>query len=87
MVRRGAEVKKLDTTRPVTAAASGGLTTPKNVGFAVDVIGMNYQVNNYDNVHKYFPNTPVTSSEDASELHRSPRHECLYQRGTDRLCQ
>ena len=67
MVRRmSAEVKKLDTTRPVTAAASGGLTTPKNVGFAVDVIGMNYQVNNYDNVHKYFPNTPITSSEDAS---------------------
>ena len=67
MVRRmSAEVKKLDTTRPVTAAASGGLTTPKNVGFAVDVIGMNYQATNYDNVHKYFPNTPITSSEDAS---------------------
>ncbi len=67
LVRRmSAVVKTLDTTRPVTAAASGGLGSAKNVGHAVDVIGMNYQVWNYDKVHQDFPNTPITSSEDAS---------------------
>ena len=67
MVRRmSAIVKKLDTTRPVTAAASGGLLSARNVAHAVDVIGMNYQVANYDKVHQAFPDVPVTSSEDAS---------------------
>jgi beta-galactosidase len=67
MVRRmAAVIKNYDTTRPVTAAASGGLNTPKNVAHAVDVIGMNYMVGSYDEVHKLFPHTPVTSSEDGS---------------------
>lgn len=69
MVRRmNAVVKTLDTTRPVTAAASGGLLSPINVAHAVDVIGMNYQSNNYDKVHEVFPKVPVTSSEDVSCL-------------------
>ncbi|MEI6753424.1 MAG: beta-galactosidase GalA [Paludibacter sp.] len=69
LVRRmSAHVKTLDTTRPVTAAASGGLSSPKNVAHAVDVIGMNYQSRNYDKIHETYPNTPITSSEDASAL-------------------
>lgn len=67
MVRRmSAVVKSLDTTRPVTAAANGGLFTAKNVANAVDVIGLNYQSKLYDKVHEAFPNTPVFSSEDGS---------------------
>jgi len=67
LVRRmSAHVKTLDTTRPVTAAASGGLSSPKNVAHAVDVIGMNYQSRNYDKIHETYPNIPITSSEDAS---------------------
>jgi beta-galactosidase len=67
LVRRmSAHVKMMDTTRPVTAAASGGLSSPKNVAHAVDVIGMNYQSRNYDKIHETYPNTPITSSEDAS---------------------
>ena len=67
MVRRmTAIVKKMDTARPVTAAANGGFFTPKNVCHAVDVIGMNYYSHLYDSVHKAFPNTPLTSSEDGS---------------------
>ena len=67
LVRRmSAHVKKMDTTRPVTAAASGGLSSPQNVAHAVDVIGMNYQSHNYDKIHETYPNTPITSSEDAS---------------------
>lgn len=67
MVRRmTAVVKILDTSRPVTAAANAGLSSPLNVAHAVDVIGMNYQADSYDYVHKTFPKTPVISSEDGS---------------------
>ncbi len=69
MVRRmRAFVRTLDTTRPVTAAASGGLFTPINVSNAVDVVGFNYQINSYENFHKQHPHTPMTSSEDVSGL-------------------
>ena len=69
MVRRmNAEVKKLDTTRPVTAAMSGGLFSSLNVSHAVDVMGFNYQVRDYDRFHKENPKLPITSSEDASGL-------------------
>jgi beta-galactosidase len=84
LVRRmTAHVKKLDTTRPVTAAASGGLLSPKNVAHAVDVIGMNYQSRNYDKVHETYPNTPITSSEDASAYmvrgeYVTDKKQCLH---------
>lgn len=67
MVRRmAAAVKRLDTTRPVTAAMSGGSGTPINVSMAVDVVGFNYQQGSYDGFHKGHPNQPITSSEDTS---------------------
>lgn len=69
MVRRmSAWVKKLDVTRPVTAAASGGLFTPINVSHAVDVVGFNYQQGGYENFHKQHPEKAITSSEDVSGL-------------------
>lgn len=69
MVRRMSNVvKTLDTSRPVTAAQSGGLFTPINVSHAVDVVGFNYQQGGYENYHKQFPNKPITSSEDVSGL-------------------
>jgi beta-galactosidase len=69
MVRRmNAEVKKLDTTRPVTAAMSNGLFTSLNVSHAVDVMGFNYQIKDYDKFHAEHPNLPITSSEDVSGL-------------------
>ena len=67
MVRRmSAEVKKLDTSRPVTAAMSDGFNSLKSVAYAVDVAGFNYQINEYDRFHKANPTIPLTSSEDAS---------------------
>jgi len=67
MVRRlSAVVKRLDTTRPVTAAMSGGMNSPVNVSMAVDVVGFNYQQNGYDEFHKKNPGKPMTSSEDTS---------------------
>jgi len=67
MVRRmAAVVKRLDTTRPVTAAMSGGMDAPINVSMAVDVVGFNYQQGGYDEFHRKNPGKPMTSSEDTS---------------------
>lgn len=67
MVRRmAAAVKQLDDTRPVTAAMNSGFFTKLNVSNAVDVLGANYQVKDYDRIHAAHPNQPFTSSEDTS---------------------
>jgi beta-galactosidase len=69
MVRRMvATVKALDDTRPTTAAMSNGLLTPINVSQAVDVVGINYQLPEYDKFHAKYPDKPVTSSEDVSTV-------------------
>lgn len=62
------ELKQLDTTRPVTAAMNGGQFAPINVAQAVDVVGFNYFMYDYDRFHKTFPTIPMTSSEDGSAL-------------------
>jgi beta-galactosidase len=67
MVRRMVvAVKALDDTRPVTAAMNGGYFSERNVAQAVDVVGANYHVRDYDRFHKEHPNQPFTSSEDTS---------------------
>ena len=67
MVRRMvAAVKALDTSRPVTAAMNGGLFADINVSQAVDVVGFNYQIGDYDRFHQANPKLPLTSSEDTS---------------------
>ncbi|GAB3453705.1 beta-galactosidase GalA [Massilia terrae] len=67
MVRRmSAAVKQLDDTRPVTAAMNSGFFTKLNVSNAVDVLGANYQVKDYDRIHAAHPDQPFTSSEDTS---------------------
>ena len=69
MVRRMVkEVKNLDTTRPVTAAMNGGFFGAINVSQAVDVVGFNYEIKQYDRFHRENPRTPATSSEDASAV-------------------
>ena len=67
MVRRMREVvRDLDTSRPVTAAMNDGLFTPLNVSHALDVLGFNYQQDQYDAVHAARPWLPLMSSEDTS---------------------
>lgn len=69
MVRRmAAAVKRLDTTRPVTAAINGGMFNAINVTQAVDVVGFNYQIAVYDKFHAANPTKPCTSSEDTSAV-------------------
>jgi beta-galactosidase len=67
MVRRMAHVvKKLDDSRPVTAAMNGMFYNPVNVSSVVDVMGFNYYQNDYDRFHALNPAKPITSSEDTS---------------------
>lgn len=67
MVRRMSEVvKKLDTTRPVTAAMNWGMFAPINVSLAVDLVGFNYNPQDFEAYHKQHPTFPLTSSEDGS---------------------
>jgi len=69
MVRAmAAVVKKLDRTRPVTAAQSGAMNAPWNASKAAEVAGFNYQPGGYDSYHKANPTKPITSSEDTSAV-------------------
>jgi beta-galactosidase len=69
MVRRmAALVKSLDDSRPVTAAMNNGMFEPVNVSQAVDVVGFNYQIDQYDKFHAANPTKPMTSSEDTSAV-------------------
>ena len=67
MVRRmSAAVRRLDESRPVTAAMNGSFYDPSNVSTVVDVMGFNYYQGDYDKFHKLNPAKPMTSSEDTS---------------------
>jgi beta-galactosidase len=67
MVRRMvAAVKRLDDSRPVTAAMNGSFYDPVNVSTVVDVMGFNYYQEHYDRFHALNPGKPITSSEDTS---------------------
>ncbi|MGM9486593.1 beta-galactosidase GalA [Ideonella sp. YS5] len=64
--RMVAEVKKLDPTRPVTAAMHDGIFGDVNATQAVDVAGLNYQAWAYDRFHQLNPRLPMLSTEDTS---------------------
>lgn len=55
-------VKKLDRTRPVTTAISNTPNVAK-VCSSLDLIGINYNLNLYDEVHEKNPEIPIFSSE------------------------
>lgn len=57
-----AAVKKLDRTRPVTAALNCSPATGEATGL-YDVIGVNYNQEDYDPIHEKYPDIPVFSSE------------------------
>ena len=67
MVRRmRAAVRRLDDSRPVTAAMNGSFYDPANVSQVVDVMGFNYYQADYDRFHALNPTTAISSSEDTS---------------------
>lgn len=57
-----AEIHKYDRSRPITTAVSHDAHLAPVVG-KVDVIGVNYQLNRYDEIHEKFPDIPFVSSE------------------------
>ena len=77
-----AAVKRLDNTRPVTAAMSYGFFTPLNVSHAVDVMGFNYHQKDYDAFHKLHPELPILSSEDTSAFITRGEYESNMEKQT-----
>lgn len=81
MVRRMvAEVRRWDTTRPVTAAMNGGMNGEEGVFEAVDVMGFNYCDHSYDSFHARRPDLPILSSEDTSAFMTRGEFETDQQR-------
>jgi beta-galactosidase len=67
-------VKRLDATRPTTGAqnkgqlTSDGKANPKNAAWTMDVVGVNYQAGDYDKILAAYPDKPVVSTEDTSQV-------------------
>lgn len=58
-----AEVKRLDPSRPVTAAVSGGILNDDCIADAVEVMGLNYQLHLHDPYHAKHPHVPLIAAE------------------------
>jgi beta-galactosidase len=69
-----AVVKQLDTTRPTTGAQNkgqllpDGQVNPKNAAQVLDVVGINYQTDLYDQIRAAYPDKPIVSTEDTSQV-------------------
>ena len=67
-------VKRLDTTRPTTGGQNkgqlgrDGKANPKNAAMALDVVGINYQAYDYDKIRAAYPDKPMVSTEDTSQV-------------------
>jgi beta-galactosidase len=57
------EVRRLDPSRPVTAAVSGGVLNEGCIGDALDVMCINYQLPLHDGYHEKFPRKPLVAGE------------------------
>jgi beta-galactosidase len=69
-----AAVKRLDVTRPTTGGQdkgqvdADGHANPKNAAHLLDVLGINYQVDLYDKIRAAYPDRPIVSTEDTSQV-------------------
>ena len=69
-----AVVKRLDATRPTTGAQDkgqlgrDGRANPKNAALTMDVVGINYQAADYDKIRAAYPDKPMLSTEDTSQV-------------------
>ena len=67
-------VKRLDKTRPTTGAQNkgqlgwDGKANPKNAAWTMDVVGINYQNSDYDKIRAAYPDKPMISTEDTSQV-------------------
>jgi beta-galactosidase len=56
-------VRELDSSRPVTAAVSGGILNDTGIGNVVEVMGINYQLPLHDPYHARHPQVPLFAAE------------------------
>ena len=69
-----AVVKQLDTTRPTTGAQNrgqlgwDGKANPNNAAQVLDVVGINYQTDEYAKIRAAYPDKPIVSTEDTSQV-------------------
>jgi len=66
-------VKRLDSTRYTTGAQnvgqlSGNRANPRNAAQVLDLVGINYQTDKYNAIRAAYPEKPILSSEDASQV-------------------
>ena len=67
-------VKRFDATRPTTGAQNkgqlgrDGKANPKNAAQTMDVVGINYQAYDYEKILATYPDKPVVSTEDTSQV-------------------
>ena len=61
-----AEIKLLDNTRFVTGAMHGGVLEENGAANVLDVCGINYQPQSYDDFHEKYPRIPIIASETTS---------------------
>ena len=61
-------VLKHDTTRPISSAMNGGWLEPMGLANVEDLVGVNYNPDQYDAIHKAHPGKPMFASETASTL-------------------
>ncbi len=63
-----AEIKRLDDTRPVTGAMNGGVLNADGAAMAMDICGINYQLDSFEAFHEKYPDMPVIGSESTSSF-------------------
>ena len=69
-----AVVKQLDTTRPTTGGQNkghlgwDGKANPRNAAHVLDVVGINYQTDEYAKIRAAYPDKPIVSTEDTSQI-------------------
>lgn len=79
-------VKRFDTTRPTTGAQNKGLVggdgkaNPKNAAQTLDVVGINYQAGDYDKIRAAYPDRPMLSTEDTSQVMTRGEYATDYSR-------
>jgi len=56
-------IRQLDSSRPVTAAVSGGILNENAIATVIEVMGINYQLPLHDQYHTKYPRVPLLASE------------------------
>ena len=58
-------IRALDCTRVVTAAQNGGVLLRCNVSEALDIVGINYNLNDYESCHAIYPEKSMLGTENS----------------------